>query len=209
MTHPLTIGVTGGIGSGKTAVTDWFASQGIDVIDADVISRTIIKKGSALLASIRAEFGDWVLTAQGEYDRAAMRAHIVANPHAIARLNALTHPAIRDEIMAQLAASTSVYRILSVPLLVEGMAKSPNLAELCDRILVVNVSRQTQIERASRRDGQSVQAICAIIDKQATPQERLAVADDVVDNEGSLAQLYAALQPLHERYLALAKARLG
>lgn len=207
----LVVGLTGGIGSGKSAVSDWFANQGIDVVDADVIAHAILVKGSVALDELCHAFGAWVIDTNGNYNRVAMRQHILAKPNAIATLNAVTHPHIRADIIDKLTKSTTDYCILSVPLLIEGMKKSPNLAELCDRILMVDVPKSLQIKRASLRDVAKLSAhanptayIQAIIAKQATRQERLAVADDVVDNGGTLDELYAQLAKLHEYYLGLA-----
>lgn len=208
----LIIGLTGGIGSGKSAVSDWFAMQGRDVVDADVIAHAITAKGSPVLDELKDVFGDWVIDGGGNYNRAAMREHILKHPAAITTLNAITHPHIQAQIKDALAKSTSAYCILSAPLLVEGMAKSPNLAELCDRILVVDVPESIQIDRATKRDQiklshhqDPVAYVKTIIAKQATRQQRLAVADDVVDNGGTLDELYVQLERLHERYLAMVK----
>ncbi|ANB92193.1 hypothetical protein MOVS_09695 [Moraxella ovis] len=208
----LIIGLTGGIGSGKSAVSDWFAMRGIDVVDADVIAHAITAKGSPVLDELKEAFGDWVIDSDGNYNRAAMREHILKHPAAITTLNAITHPHIQAQIKDALTKSTSTYCILSVPLLVEGMAKSPNLAELCDRILVVDVPESTQIDRATKRDQiklshhqDPIAYVKTIIAKQATRQQRLAVADDVVDNGGTLDELYVQLERLHEGYLAMVK----
>lgn len=214
--HTLTIGLTGGIGSGKSAVSDWFARQGIDVIDADVIAHAITAKGSAVLDELVRSFGEWVVIQGGEqvgeYNRSAMRKHILDNPDAIHTLNAITHPHIQARIKNELSSSTSAYRILSVPLLVEGMDKPTSLATLCDRILVVDVPEKLQIQRALARDAAKLSTqddpaayIHAIIQKQASRQARLAIADDVVDNGGTLDGLYAQLDVLHRRYLEMAE----
>lgn len=214
--HTLTIGLTGGIGSGKSAVSDWFARQGIDVIDADVIAHAITAKGSAVLDELVQSFGEWVVIQGGEqvgeYNRSAMRKHILNNPDAIHTLNAITHPHIQARIKNELSSSMSAYRILSVPLLVEGMDKPTSLATLCDRILVVDVPEKLQIQRALVRDAAKLSTqddpaayIHAIIQKQASRQARLAIADDVVDNGGTLDELYAQLDVLHRRYLEMAE----
>lgn len=208
----LIIGLTGGIGSGKSAVSDWFAMQGIDVVDADVIAHAITAKGSPVLDELKAAFGNWVIDSDGNYNRGAMREHILKHPAAITTLNAITHPHIQARIKDALEKSTAAYCVLSVPLLVEGMAKSPNLAELCDRILVVDVPESIQIHRATKRDQIKLSHhqdptayVKTIIAKQVTRQQRLAAADDVVDNAGTLDELYAQLERLHESYLAMAK----
>ncbi|UNU72585.1 dephospho-CoA kinase [Moraxella nasovis] len=203
-THTFTLGVTGGIGSGKTAVTDWFNQQGIDVIDADVVARTITAKGSPVLDKLCCAFGDWVLTDTGEYNRTAMREYVFSHADAIVKLNAITHPAIRQKIIEQLNNTTSAYRILAVPLLIESMHKPDSLAKLCQRILVVKASEHNQIKRASKRDGQTIDNIKSIISRQATPQERLRAADDIVNNDGTLNHLYDQLSVLHHKYLQIA-----
>lgn len=207
----LTIGLTGGIGSGKSAVSDWFANQGIDVIDADVIAHTLITKGSAVACELVAVFGDWVIDDDGNYNRRAMREHILHHPSAINTLNAITHPHIQKRIIAALCDSDSVYRILSVPLLIEGMGKPYSLAKLCHRILVVDAPMSVQIKRTLKRDHAKLSAcqdptayIKTIINKQATRQKRLAAAHDVVDNSGTLDSLYAQLKVLHQKYLSYA-----
>lgn len=203
------VGLTGGIGSGKTAVSDYFAAQGMDVIDADVIAHHLTAKGSPLLDTLRHAFGDWVVDNDGNYDRAAMRAYIFGRDDELARLNAIIHPAIRRAIIDELARATSPYAILSVPLLLEGRHSTPNLLELCDHLLIVDVPVVMQLERASRRDDNAIAQIQAIIDKQISRDERLKLATklgaDIVDNSQDLPTLYAQLAPLHQRYLAMAK----
>lgn len=205
----LTIGLTGGIGSGKSAVSDWFVSQGIDVIDADVIAHAITAKNSPVLDELVHAFGEWIVI-DGKYNRAAMRDYILKDRNAINTLNNIIHPHIQTHIKDELACSTSLYHILSVPLLVEGMNKSPSLAKLCDRILLVDVPESVQIQRALGRDATKLAThsdptayIKTIIAKQATRNERLVVSDDVVDNSGTLDELYEQLQKLHEFYLSL------
>ena len=199
----LVIGLTGGIGSGKSAASDWFAKQGIDIIDADVIAHQVVAKGSTTLRKIKRKFGDWVLKADGEMDRAAVRTHVFTHPEALIELEAITHPAIREAAKLQLAASTSPYVVLSAPLLIEGA--EAGLANLCHRILVMDATEDTQLARASQRDEQSVQKIKAIMVNQLSREERNSHADDVVLNESDLAALYVQLEPLHQDYLTLAQ----
>ena len=199
----LVIGLTGGIGSGKSAASDWFAQQGIDIIDADVIAHQVVAKGSTTLRKIKRKFGDWVLKADGEMDRAAVRTHVFTHPEALIELEAITHPAIREAAKLQLAASTSPYVVLSAPLLIEGA--EAGLANLCHRILVMDATEDTQLARASQRDEQSVQKIKAIMVNQLSREERNRYADDVVLNESDLAALYVKLEPLHQDYLTLAQ----
>lgn len=202
----MVVGLTGGIGSGKTAVSDWFASQGIDVVDADVISRSITAKDSSTLQRLKDNFGDWIVAPTGELDRSALRQYVFDHPQALTQLNAITHPAIRTRIIQELEQASSDYVILSVPLLLESIKDDDKgLSALCQRILVVDVPPSLQLERASRRDDQSKQHIQAIIDKQIDRHKRLSLADDVVDNSGDLTHLHRQLMPLHQYYLTLAK----
>ena len=195
--------MTGGIGSGKSATSDWFAAKGIDIIDADVIAHEVVAKGSATLRKIQKKFGDWVINGKGEMDRAAVRTHVFTHPEALIELESITHPAIREAAKEQLAASTSEYIILSAPLLIE--AAEAGLANLCQRILVVDASEGTQLERASLRDAQSVPKIKAIMANQLSREARNSHADDVVVNDGDIAALHLQLEPLHQTYLALAQ----
>ena len=199
----LVIGLTGGIGSGKSAASNWFAQQGIDIIDADVIAHQVVAKGSTTLRKIKRKFGDWVLKADGEMDRAAVRTHVFTHPEALIELEAITHPAIREAAKLQLAASTSPYVVLSAPLLIE--AAEAGLANLCQRILVMDATEDTQLARATQRDEQSAQKIKAIMVNQLSREERNRHADDVVLNESDLAALYVQLEPLHQDYLTLAQ----
>ena len=199
----LVVGLTGGIGSGKSAASDWFAQQGIDIIDADVIAHEVMVKGSSTLRKIQRKFGDWVLNADGDMDRAAVRTHVFTYPDALIELEAITHPAIREAAKKQLAESTSPYVVLSAPLLIE--AAEAGLANLCQRILVMDATENTQLARASQRDALSVQKIKAIMVNQLSRGERNRHADDVVLNESDLAALYVQLEPLHQDYLKLAQ----
>ncbi|WP_350562063.1 dephospho-CoA kinase [Psychrobacter sp. CAL346-MNA-CIBAN-0220] len=199
----LVIGLTGGIGSGKSAASAWFATQGIDIIDADVIAHEVVVKGSPTLRKIQKKFGDWVINPAGQMDRAAVRAHVFTHPEALIELEAITHPAIREAAKAQLAASTSAYVVLSAPLLIEGA--EAGLANLCQRILVIDASEDTQLARASLRDEQSMIKIKAIMANQLNRDERNRHADDLVVNENNLAALHLQLQPLHQTYITLAQ----
>lgn len=199
----LVVGLTGGIGSGKSAASAWFAEQGIDIIDADVIAHEIVVKGSSTLRKIQKKFGDWVLNDDGSMNRAAVRTYVFTHPEALIDLEAITHPAIRETAKAQLVNSTSPYVVLSAPLLIEGA--EAGLANLCQRILVMDATEETQLARASRRDEQSVQKIKAIMTNQLSREERNRHADHVILNESDLASLYVKLEPLHQEYLTLAQ----
>lgn len=207
MTKKFIIGLTGGIGSGKTAVSDWFASQGIFVVDADVIAHRLSQKGSPMLTAIQNAFGDWVLDANGDYNRSAMRAFVFDNPTNLAKLNAITHPIISQTCLDELTKAHSPYAILSVPLLIENKDNRPSLFDTCDRILVVDVTPDIQLERASNRDKASPEQIAKIIARQVDRPTRLTYADDVVDNSQDLANLYQQLEQLHIDYLVYADAR--
>lgn len=198
----LVVGLTGGIGSGKTAASDWFASQGVTIIDADVIAREVVAKGQPALEKIKEKFGDWVVTAAGEMDRAAVRDHVFAHPEALMSLEAITHPAIRTQAKQALQAATSDYVILSAPLLLESA--EAGLASLCQRILVIDLPEDLQLSRASLRDEQSAAKIQAVMENQLPRDQRLGHADDIVCNAGTLEELYAQLAPLHEHYQQLA-----
>lgn len=190
------LGLTGGIGSGKSAASDWFAAQGICVVDADVVAREIVALGEPALAQIHAHFGDWVLLDNGTLNRSALREHIFNHPEARHKLEAITHPAIRQRIIDQLAAATSAYAILVSPLLFETRQH-----ELTQHVLLIDANPELQIARASKRDGQSVAQIEKIIAAQMPRAEKRQRADDVVINDGDLSHLYAQLQTLHEGYL--------
>jgi dephospho-CoA kinase len=204
------VGLTGGIGSGKSAAADLFATHGIPVIDTDAIAHALTKGGGAAMPLIRAGFGDAVVAADGALDRAAMRAMVFAdestkNP-ARKRLEAILHPLIRGESERQLtaAASTAPYAILVVPLLIE----SGDYRKRVNRIAVVDCAEATQITRVMSRSGLARPEIERILAAQATRSERRAAADDIIDNDGDLAALPAQIERLHVNYLALSQ-RLG
>lgn len=199
------VGVTGGIGSGKTAVCDWFITQGIDVIDADKISHDLTKKGSPILQTLKQTFGDWILQ-NDELNRQALRQFVFQNPDTLKQLNAIMHPQIRIKIIQNLECISSDYGILCVPLLLENIKDDDKgLSEFCDRVLVVDVPVDVQIQRASQRDNQTKKDILAIIDKQISRDRRLVLADDVIDNSGTLINLQNQLINLHQTYLKLAQ----
>lgn len=203
----LVIGITGGIGSGKSVVTKWFEQQGIDVVDADDIAHKIMQKGSPTLAKLVEKFGDWVLTADGQMDRKAVRQYVFSYPDALITLESITHPAIRLEAKRQLAQTTSKYVVLSAPLLLEGA--EAGLANLCHRVLVIDAPEELQLERASKRDGQNIQKIKAIMANQLSREDRTRQAHDVIINDGDLSTLYTQLEPLHKDYLQMANQPLS
>ncbi|MFM5856182.1 dephospho-CoA kinase [Aeromonas rivipollensis] len=194
------VAITGGIGSGKTTVANQFAALGIEVVDADLIARDVVAPGTPALAAIASHFGPEMLTGQGLLDRRALRERIFSDPAAKSWLNALLHPIIRSEMLRQCAAASSPYCLLVVPLLVEN-----RLTELADRVLVIDVDEATQIERTCRRDGVSREQAQAILASQASRSERLAMADDVLDNQsGTTETIQERILALHETYLAFA-----
>ena len=194
------VAITGGIGSGKTTIANQFAALGIEVVDADLIAREVVAPGTPALAAIVNHFGPEILTEQGLLDRRVLRERIFSDPAAKSWLNALLHPIIRSEMLRQCAAVSSPYCLLVVPLLVEN-----RLTELADRVLVIDVDEATQIERTCRRDGVSREQAQAILASQANRSERLAMADDVLDNQsGTTETIRARILALHETYLAFA-----
>jgi dephospho-CoA kinase len=194
------VGLTGGIGSGKSAVADLFAARGIAVIDTDAIAHALTAPGGAAMPVIRAEFGDAAANADGALNRVAMRARVFADPSARKRLEGILHPLIRNESEQQLAAaaSHSPYVILMVPLLVE----SGDYRKRVDRVAVVDCAPATQIARVMNRNGLAQAEVERILAAQASRTERLAAADDVIDNDGDIAALTAQIERLHVKYLA-------
>ncbi len=196
----LTIGLTGGIGSGKTTVANCFAELGIELVDADLAAREVVKPGSPALAEIAARFGEEILLADGSLDRAGLRAIVFADQEQRLWLEALLHPLINALLGQQLAACQSDYCLLVSPLLLETSQK-----ELVDRIVVIDVSEQTQLARTMARDGSDEQTIRGIIAAQIDRQSRLQAADDIIDNEKPVSALKQQVQALHEHYLQLAR----
>jgi dephospho-CoA kinase len=204
------VGISGGIGSGKTTVTDLFAKYGVEVIDADVIAREVVEPGTPALKAIVDKFGHSVLddsyssssgnASSGRLDRAKLRTLVFNDSEIKNWLNQLLHPAIRQQMLLQTQQAKSVYCLLSVPLLVEN-----KLYEHVDRVVIVDVDGQTQIKRTLLRDKTNEQQIRAIMHAQATRQQRLAVADDVIDNNGKVDDLVKQITLLHQNYLQLAK----
>ncbi|PPB85606.1 dephospho-CoA kinase [Acinetobacter soli] len=193
---PYIVGLTGGIGSGKSAASQWFEHQDIDVVDADVFAREVVQPGQPALEKIAQHFGDWVLQADGQLDRRALRDYIFQHPEARQQLEAITHPIIRQSILSQLQQAQSAYVILVSPLLFET-----GQDRMTHRNLLVDVSEATQLKRASQRDAQSTEQIQKIIATQMPRSEKLKRADDVVHNEGTLDELYQQLMRLHTDYL--------
>lgn len=192
------IGLTGGIGSGKSAVAERFAALGIDVIDTDAIAHALTAADGIAMPAIRAEFGAQAVAADGALDRAAMRVMVFTDPLARMRLESILHPLIRAESDRRLAVSRSPYAILMVPLLVE----SGDYRQRVNRVLVVDCDEATQIDRVAKRSGLARGDVERILAAQASRAERLAAADDVIDNSGDLAALAHQIERLHRHYLA-------
>jgi len=195
------VGLTGGIGSGKSMVADLFATLGAAVVDTDIISRELTGERGAAMPEIRAEFGPVIVLANGALDRAAMRRLVFSDASAKGRLEAILHPLIRRESEARCtAATTAPYVLLVVPLLVESSA----YREQIQRILVVDCDEETQISRVMARSGLSRDDVLAIMATQASRGQRLAVADDVLLNNADRQALGPPIRVLHQRYLGLA-----
>jgi len=193
------IGLTGGIGSGKTAVSDRFANVGISIVDADIASRTIVEPGKPALAQIAKKFGANVLLKNGELNRAKLREIVFADSKQRLALEAITHPLIRAEIIQGLEQARSPYVFLVSPLLMET-----NQHQLCQRILLVDVPQQLQLERASNRDGVDTDQIKAIMAAQTSREDRRSKADDIIVNDQGLEFLDQQVEQLHQSYLKLA-----
>ncbi len=194
------IGLTGGIGSGKTAASSYFEALGITVVDADIVARRVVEPGTTALANIAKHFGDKVLQADGQLDRAKLRQRIFNHPEEKRWLEALLHPIIRQQIQSQLEAAHGDYAILSAPLLLEG-----ELWRRCDRILVTDVPEELQLQRTTSRDNNAPEKIQRIMQSQLPRQQRLEKADDVIDNSGDLKHLRQQVEDLHQQYLELAR----
>lgn len=197
--RPLRIGLTGGIASGKSTVAELFAGKGVPVIDTDVIAREVVEPGKPALDEIREAFGEAVIRDDGTLDRAAMRRIVFEDPAKRARLESILHPRIRDETFAHAAEENGDYLVIVVPLMVE----SP-MRDRMDRILVVDVPEATQLERLLARDAESPEQARRMMAAQAGRDERLAIADDVIDNGGSLEATRQQVDALHARYRELA-----
>ncbi|WP_063659105.1 dephospho-CoA kinase [Aliivibrio fischeri] len=199
------VAITGGIGSGKTTVADRFqALYNINIVDADIIAREVVAPGTKGLIQIEQHFGPQILLDDGHLDRAKLRECIFSEPSEKQWLNNLLHPLIRSEMQRQIALSTSEYTLLVVPLLVEN-----KLQYLANRVLVVDVLEQTQINRTVNRDKVNHQQVKAILASQASREERLAAADDIINNDQQNNDLDMKISLLHEKYLLLSLASIN
>ena len=201
------IGLTGGVASGKSEVTRRFEALGVHVADADVIARAVVEPGQPALAAIVARFGAEVLLDDGRLDRRRLREHVFAEPQARRELEAITHPAIRAALRAECRAAPGPYAIAAIPLLAEagGRAAYPWLG----RILVVDAPVELQRARLMRRDGVDEALAARMIAAQASREDRLAIADDILRNDESRQALAARIAVLHRFYLRLAAEKSG
>lgn len=199
--NKLIIGLTGGIGSGKSAVSERFIAAGIKVVDADYASRVVVEKGQPALQKIAEHFGADILLEDGTLNRAMLREKIFATQSERKWLESLLHPLINEYIFSELASATTPYAILENPLLFET-----GQSERCDRILVIDVPVELQVQRVMARDNNPEEQVRAIINAQIPREERLSRADDVIENDKDLSHLDKETLALHQRYLKLAEA---
>ncbi len=193
------VGLTGGIGSGKSTVADLFAERGATIVDTDLISHQLTGPGGAAIGAIRDAFGASVVRADGALDRDAMRERAFGDPQARSRLESILHPMIRAESLRQIEAADGPYVVHVVPLLVESGGRSGRF----DRVLVVDCPVEVQVERVMRRSGLTAERVATILAAQASREQRLAAADDVIDNAGAPDRLPAQVDAMHARYLRL------
>lgn len=191
----LKIGLTGGIGSGKSTACEIFSELGVPVIDADVIAHELVKPGMPAFNEIKKIFGTEIISSDGTLDRKIIRDKVFANEIDRKKLENILHPAVYEEISIQVKNINSKYCIISIPLLLET-----NASKTVDRILVIDVPRELQLERASNRDKTNKSDIDAIIDSQISRKDRLSAANDIVDNKGNINDLRKKICDLHEFY---------
>lgn len=199
MSKPIRIGLTGGIASGKSTVADLFADLGITVIDTDIIAREVVQPGMPALIEIRRVFGDSVFNADGTLNRGALRQQIFSDDGEREQLEGILHPLIQEETMQRTNAANGSYVIVVVPLL----ADSP-LRQRMDRILVVDCDEETQIERLLERDSETEDQARRILAAQASRQQRLDIADDVIHNNSTIEAISSQVSAMHDSYLELA-----
>ena len=197
--HTLVVGLTGGIGSGKTTVAEGFSALGVPVIDADQLARELVEPGQPALDKIIEIFGTASITADGQLDRACIRQQIYADVGLRLRLEAILHPKIRQRIKTLLSDIKDPYCIVVIPLLLETQQ-----TDLVDRILVIDTSEKEQRQRVAARDSLSDNTIMAIMQSQADRSTRLAAADDVIVNDSDIASITDRIQELHQHYMEIA-----
>ena len=196
------VGLTGGIGSGKSAAAAEFGRLGAAVVDTDAIAHELTEAGGSAIPEIRRVFGPAAIDASGAMDRGKMRARVFADPGTKQALEALLHPLIREESQRRIAAARAPYVIHVVPLLVE----SPGYRRRVDRVLVIDAPEELQVERVRSRSGLSEAEVRAIVAAQATRAQRLAAADDVIENRGTIEALREQVAALHRKYLEYSQA---
>ncbi len=196
----LSIGLTGGIGSGKSTVAELFAKKGLPIIDADVIARNLVTPGSQALSKIVATFGPGIIAQNGELDRGKLRSIIFADDVLREKLNAILHPRVQREIREQIKHLNTPYCIVMIPLLVEN-----SLYRLVDRVLVIDTSERIQLRRTAERDNVPVQDVQAIINIQANRKTRRDRADDIIENISSIDALQQQVNVLHQKFLDIAR----
>ena len=199
----LAIGLTGGIGSGKTTVANMFGQLGADLIDTDQIAHQLTGPAGAAIEAIRHEFGAQFVDSTGAMDRVKMRALVFSQPEEKKRLESILHPLIRRETDTAAKQTTGVYSIFIVPLLVESGSWKTRV----DRVLLIDCKESTQIQRVINRSGLPKEQVAAIMRVQASREQRQQAADDVILNEGDLSAIHAQVALLHAKYLALAEAK--
>lgn len=197
---PLLIALTGGIASGKSAVADEFAKLGVPVLDTDQIARDVVAPGMPALGQLVAQFGSEILDADGRLNRAHLRERVFSDPEQRRKLEAITHPAIREELARRSAAAGGDYQVHVIPLLVET-----GRADAYDRVLVVDCPEEAQIQRLTARDRTSREQAEEILAAQVSREERLNAAHDVIENTGTLEDLQRFVQTLHRNYALLAQ----
>jgi dephospho-CoA kinase len=200
----LIVGLTGGIGSGKTTVANIFAGYGIALVDADIVAREVVAPGQPALAAIAAHFGAQYLTAEGQLNRPALRTLVFSDANAKTWLDQLLHPLIRQQMLAQLAQAQSHYVLLVAPLLIEN-----GLTTVVDQVLVVDISPELQQERTAARDQVSAAQVAAIMASQCDRAQRLQQADQIIHNDGDIAALNSQIAQLHQLYSAMAAEKLA
>jgi dephospho-CoA kinase len=195
------VGLTGGIGSGKSAVADEFARLGATIVDTDVIAHELTAPQGLALPGIKKLFGEKAIGPDGAMDRKRMRDHVFANPVEKKKLEGLLHPLIREASRARIAAAPGPYVVHVVPLLIE----SPDYRSRVDRVLVVDAPEEIRVARVQARSGLAPDEVRAIIRTQATGAARLDAADDVIDNAGERDALRKQVAALHQKYLQFAR----
>jgi len=197
------VGLTGGIGSGKSTVADLFVAKGIDIVDADIVAREVVAPNTPGLKAVVACFGEQVLQSDGALDRQKLREIVFNEQAAKENLNAILHPLIREEMLNQLLHTQSEYCLLVAPLLFENKLQS-----FADLTLAVDVSVNTQLDRTVQRDGGNLATIKGIIAAQISREERIELADDIIDNNQAISQLSQQVNELHKKYIQKSRLKL-